>query len=78
MVNVAKIAVGVLLAVALALGIYGWMLAKAPQEPDSQAQTTNGDNKPSANMNVVVAAQAISAGQALRAANTTDQQTSRR
>lgn len=67
MVNVAKIAVGVLLAVALVLGIYGWMLAKTPQELGSQAQTTNGDNKHSANVNVVVAAQAISAGQALRA-----------
>ena len=37
MVNVAKIAVGVLLAIALALGVYGWMLARTPQAPDHQA-----------------------------------------
>ncbi len=47
MVNVAKIAVGVLLAIALALGVYGWMLARAPQAPDHQALTsTHGEQRP--------------------------------
>lgn len=66
MVNVAKIAVGVLLAIALALGVYGWMLAKTPQSTESQAQTDHSDSKSSANVNVVVAAQAIPAGQPLK------------
>lgn len=66
MVNLAKVAVGLLLAIALALGIYGWMLAKTPQATGSQAQTTHSDSKASANVNVVVAAQTISAGQALK------------
>ncbi|MGD9760023.1 MAG: Flp pilus assembly protein CpaB [Comamonas sp.] len=66
MVNVAKIAVGVLLAVALALGIYGWMLAKTPPASDPQAQNSSSDVKSSANVSVVMAAQAIPAGQALK------------
>ncbi|MCO8248231.1 Flp pilus assembly protein CpaB [Comamonas thiooxydans] len=64
MVNVAKIAVGVLLAVALALGVYGWMLARAPQP---QAPASASDSKPNVGMSVVVAAQAIPAGQTLKA-----------
>lgn len=64
MVNVAKIAVGVLLAVALALGVYGWMLARAPQP---QAPASASDSKPNAGMSVVVAAQAVPAGQTLKA-----------
>lgn len=67
MVNVAKIAVGVLLAVALALGVYGWMLARAPQAPDPQAQASASNSQPNASLSVVVAAQAIPAGQALKA-----------
>lgn len=67
MVNVAKIAVGVLLAVALALGIYGWMLSRAPAASDPQVQTSSSDTKPSASVNVVVAAKAVSAGQVLKA-----------
>ncbi|MGD9757635.1 MAG: Flp pilus assembly protein CpaB [Comamonas sp.] len=67
MVNVAKIAVGVLLAIALALGVYGWMLARAPQAPDHQALTSTHESKPSADVNVVMAAQAIPAGQTLKA-----------
>ena len=67
MVNVAKIAVGVLLAVALALGIYGWMLAKAPTASDPQAQTSSSGAQSSAAVNVVVAAKAIPAGQAFKA-----------
>lgn len=67
MVNVAKIAVGVLLAVALALGVYGWMLARAPQAPDPQAQASVGNSQPNASLSVVVAAQAVPAGQALKA-----------
>ncbi|WEE77474.1 Flp pilus assembly protein CpaB [Comamonas testosteroni] len=67
MVNVAKIAVGVLLAVALALGVYGWMLARAPQAPDPQAQTSASSSQSNASLSVVVAAQAIPAGQALKA-----------
>ncbi|MPS92104.1 Flp pilus assembly protein CpaB [Comamonas sp.] len=67
MVNVAKIAVGVLLAVALALGVYGWMLARAPQAPDPQAQASVSNSQPNAGPSVVVAAQAIPAGQALKA-----------
>lgn len=67
MVNVAKITVGVLLAVALALGVYGWMLARAPQAPAPQDQAFASDNKSNASMSVVVAAQAIPAGQALKA-----------
>lgn len=67
MVNVAKIAVGVLLAVALALGVYGWMLARAPQAPDPQAQASAGNSQPNASLSVVVAAQAVPAGQALKA-----------
>lgn len=67
MVNVAKIAVGVLLAVALALGVYGWMLARAPQAPDPQAQASTSDSQPNASLSVVVAAQAVPAGQALKA-----------
>lgn len=66
MVNVAKIAVGVLLAVALALGVYGWMLARAPQAADPQASASASDSKSNAGMSVVVAAQAIPAGQALK------------
>lgn len=66
MVNLAKIAVGVLLAIALALGVYGWMLAKTPQASDPQIQASNSDSKSSANVSVVVAAQAIPAGQALK------------
>ena len=67
MVNVAKIAVGVLLAVALALGVYGWMLARAPQAPDPQAQASASNSQPNASLSVVVAAQAVPAGQALKA-----------
>ncbi len=67
MVNLAKIAVGVLLAIALALGVYGWMLAKTPQASDPQIQASNSDSKSSTNVSVVVAAQAIPAGQALKA-----------
>ena len=67
MVNIAKIAVGVLLAVALGLGIYGWMLAKSPKASDSQALGSTMDGKPSATVNVVVAKQTIAAGQALKA-----------
>lgn len=67
MVNLAKIAVGVLLAIALALGVYGWMLAKTPQASDPQVQASNSDSKSSADVSVVVAAQAIPAGQALKA-----------
>ena len=67
MVNVAKIAVGVLLAVALALGVYGWMLARAPQAADPQASASASDSKSNAGMSVVVAAQAIPAGQTLKA-----------
>ncbi|BDR11709.1 membrane fimbriae assembly protein [Comamonas testosteroni] len=67
MVNVAKIAVGVLLAVALALGVYGWMLARAPQAPAPQDHASASDSKPHVSMSVVVAAQAIPAGQALKA-----------
>ena len=67
MVNVAKIAVGVLLAVALALGIYGWMLSKAPTASDYQVQTTSSDTKSSAAANVVLAAKAVPAGQVLKA-----------
>lgn len=66
MVNLAKIAVGLLLAIALALGIYGWMLAKTPQATDPQAQAAHSDSKASTNVSVVVAAQTISAGQALK------------
>ena len=67
MVNVAKIAVGVLLAIALALGVYGWMLARTPQAPDHQALASAHESKPSADVNVVMAAQAIPAGQTLKA-----------
>jgi len=67
MVNVAKIAVGVLLAVALALGVYGWMLARAPQAPDPQAQASASNSQSNAGLSVVVAAQAVPAGQALKA-----------
>ena len=67
MVNVAKIAVGVLLAVALALGVYGWMLARAPQAADPQTSASASDSKSNAGMSVVVAAQAIPAGQTLKA-----------
>ena len=67
MVNVAKIAVGVLLAVALALGVYGWMLARAPQAAGPQASASASDSKSNAGMSVVVAAQAIPAGQTLKA-----------
>ena len=67
MVNVAKIAVGVLLALALALGIYGWMLAKAPTASDPQAQTSSSDAQSSAAVSVVVAAKAVPAGQVLKA-----------
>lgn len=67
MVNVAKIAVGVLLAVALALGVYGWMLGRAPQASDPQAQASASNSQPNASLSVVVAAQAIPAGQALKA-----------
>lgn len=67
MVNVAKIAVGVLLALALALGIYGWMLTKAPAASDAQAQTSSSDTQSSAAVNVVVAAKAVPAGQILKA-----------
>ncbi len=67
MVNIAKIAVGVLLAVALALGIYGWMLAKSPKASDSQSQSASMDGKPSTTVNVVVAKQALAAGQTLKA-----------
>ena len=48
MVNLAKVAVGLLLAIALALGIYGWMLAKTPQTTASQTQATHSDSKASA------------------------------
>ncbi|MEF9949034.1 MAG: Flp pilus assembly protein CpaB [Comamonas sp.] len=67
MVNIAKIAVGVLLAVALALGVYGWMLAKAPKLADPQVQTSSSDGKAVSTINVVVAAQALVAGQAIKA-----------
>lgn len=67
MVNIAKIAVGILLAVALALGIYGWMLAKSPRTSDPQSQGAAMNGKPSATVNVVVAKQALAAGQALKA-----------
>lgn len=68
MVNIAKIAVGVLLAVALALGVYGWMLAKDPKPGDPQAQTTAGaDQAATSTVNVVVAAQAMVAGQTIKA-----------
>ncbi|QXZ09110.1 Flp pilus assembly protein CpaB [Comamonas sp. Y33R10-2] len=67
MVNLAKIAVGVLLALALALGIYGWMLAKAPAASDPQAQTSSSGTQSSAAVSVVVAAKAVPAGQALKA-----------
>ena len=53
MVNVAKIAVGVLLAVALALGVYGWMLARAPQAPAPQDHASASDSKPNAGMSAV-------------------------
>lgn len=66
MVNVAKIAVGVLLALALALGIYGWMLVKAPAASDPQAQTSSSNTQSSAAVNVVVAAKAVPAGQILK------------
>ena len=66
MVNIAKIAVGVLLAIALALGVYGWMLARAPQAPDHQALASAHESRPSADVNVVMTAQAIPAGQALK------------
>ncbi|MEG0936794.1 MAG: Flp pilus assembly protein CpaB [Comamonas sp.] len=67
MVNIAKIAVGVLLAVALALGVYGWMLAKAPKPADPQVQTSSSEGKAASTVNVVVAAQALVAGQAIKA-----------
>jgi len=67
MVNVAKIAVGVLLAVALALGVYGWMLARAPQASATQDQASAGNSQPNVGLSVVVAAQAVPAGQALKA-----------
>ena len=67
MVNIAKIAVGALLAIALALGVYGWMLAKAPKSADPQAQTAAGEGQPASTINVVVAAKALVAGQALKA-----------
>ena len=66
MVNFAKIAVGVLLALALALGIYGWMLAKAPIASDPQVLTSSSDTPSSAAVNVVVAAKAVHAGQVLK------------
>ena len=67
MVNIAKIAVGVLLAVALALGVYGWMLAKSPKVSDPQVQGVTVDGKPGSTVNVVVAKQTITAGQVLKA-----------
>lgn len=67
MVNFAKIAVGVLLALALALGIYGWMLAKEPAASDPQVQTSSSGTQSSAAVSVVVAAKAVPAGQALKA-----------
>lgn len=67
MVNFAKIAVGVLLAVALALGVYGWMLAKAPTAADSQEQTSSTHKRTASAVNVVVALQTAVAGQALKA-----------
>ena len=67
MVNVAKIAVGILLAVALALGLYGWMLARAPKTSAAQAQASADERKAAASVNVVVAAKTIGAGQALKA-----------
>ncbi|MDR0216231.1 MAG: Flp pilus assembly protein CpaB [Comamonas sp.] len=65
MVNIAKIAVGVLLAIALALGVYGWMLAKAPPAP--QVKVAAGDGKAASTINVVVAAQPLLAGQPIKA-----------
>ncbi|MEX8194012.1 Flp pilus assembly protein CpaB [Comamonas guangdongensis] len=67
MVNVAKVAVGILLAVALALGMYGWMLARSSKTSAAQAQTSASELKAAATVNVVVAARTIAAGQALKA-----------
>lgn len=66
MVNVAKIAVGVLLAVALALGVYGWMLSKAPPPGDPQAQASSSEGRSASTINVVVAAQELVAGQVIK------------
>ena len=68
MVNIAKIAVGVLLAVALALGVYGWMLAKSAKPADSQTQLGAAEGgAQTSTINVVVAANALVAGQPIKA-----------
>ncbi|CAM4350925.1 Flp pilus assembly protein CpaB [Comamonas aquatilis] len=67
MVNLAKIAVGVLLALALTLGIYGWMLAGSPNTADPPSSEAHASPRPAAELEVVVAAQAVIAGQALKA-----------
>ena len=67
MVNIAKIAVGLLLAVALALGVYGWMLAKAPQPAKEPIQTAAGASAAASTIQVVVAAQPLVAGQPIKA-----------
>ncbi|MFS4550916.1 Flp pilus assembly protein CpaB [Comamonas resistens] len=67
MVNIAKIAVGLLLAIALGLGVYGWMLAKAPKPADSVNQTAAVAGTTASTVQVVVAAQTLVAGQPLKA-----------
>ncbi|MEG0556084.1 MAG: Flp pilus assembly protein CpaB [Comamonas sp.] len=67
MVNLAKIAVGVLLALALTLGIYGWMLAGSSNTADPPSSEVHASPRPAAQLEVVVAAQSVAAGQALKA-----------
>lgn len=67
MVSLAKIAVGVLLALALALGIYGWMLARSPKTAEPPVLGASADPKSTNSVDVVVANQSITAGQVLKA-----------
>ena len=67
MVSLAKIAVGLLLALALALGIYGWMLSRSSKAPSPQAAEVGVDPRPAATAGVVVAVQTVPAGQAFKA-----------
>lgn len=67
MVKLAKVAVGVLLALALILGIYGWMLARSPDSPTPPTSEANDSPKSTAAVEVVVAAQTVAAGQVFKA-----------
>lgn len=60
MLNLAKIAAGLLLALALALGLYAWTLARAPAAVAPVAEMAQAGQ-----VKLVVAAKAIAAGQVL-------------